>query len=109
MVIGATLALGISYYAIADARLSWRNICQLRDERRYLKTQKARHGQNAQTLRCLDTMLNVNFREMGTELIDRMGMDIFMGFRAIAVGAGTFLAIDDANFRAWQASNLLSG
>ncbi|KAF8860182.1 hypothetical protein BDZ45DRAFT_649031 [Acephala macrosclerotiorum] len=109
MIIGGTLALGISYFAFKDARLSWRNFLYLRDERRYLRTQKTYYGQDRQIIHSLDSQLNVNFREMGTELVDRIGMDIMMGFGAVAVGVGTFMAIDGANHSVWQASNLLSG
>jgi len=46
---------------------------------------------------------------MGTEIIDRIGMEILMGFGAIAVGIGTFMAIDGINHPVWVASNLLTG
>jgi len=46
---------------------------------------------------------------MGTELVDRIGMDIVMGFGAVLVGIGTFMAIGGANPGVFQASNLMSG
>jgi hypothetical protein len=109
MAIGGTLALAISYYAINDARMSWRNTRLLRDERRYLQTQKASYSQDRQVVRNLDCRLDVNFRETGTECVDRIGMDIVMGFGAVAVGVGTLMAIGGANRHVFKASNLLSG
>ena len=109
MAIGGALALGFSYYAFKDARLSWRNILRLREERRYLRTQRVYYGQNGQIVRYVDSLLDVNFRETGTELVDRISMDTLMGMGAVVVGVGTFMAIGGANFKVWQASNLLSG
>ncbi|KAF8846613.1 hypothetical protein BDZ45DRAFT_682418 [Acephala macrosclerotiorum] len=109
MALGATLALSISYFAFKDATLSRRNIHVLREERRYLRTQKADHVQDVPIARDVQSQLDVNFREMGTELVDRIGMDIVMGFGAICVGIGTFLAIGGANHNVFLASNLLSG
>lgn len=109
MAIGGTLALGIFYYAFNDARLSWINIRGLREERQYLRTQKAHFSQDRQIVRTLDSLLDVNFREIGTELVDRIGMDVFMGFGAVMVGIGTYMAIGGANHSVWLASNLLSG
>jgi len=109
MAIGGTLALSISYFAFYDARLSWRNILLLGEERRYLRMRRAYHIQDRQIVRTLDSLLDVNFRETGTELVDRIGMDIFMGFGAIMVGIGTFLAIGGAIPSLYKASNLLSG
>ena len=109
MALGATLALSISYFAFKDAGLSRRNIHVLREERRYLRTQKADHVQDVPIARGVQSQLDVNFREMGTELVDRIGMDIVMGFGAICVGIGTFMAIGGANHNVFLASNLLSG
>jgi hypothetical protein len=109
MAIGGTLALSISYFAIHDARMSWRNTCLLRNERRYLQTQKASSSQDRQVARDLDCRWDVNFRETGTELVDRIGMDIVMGFGAAVVGVGTLMAIGGANRHVYRASNLLSG
>jgi hypothetical protein len=109
MALGGTLALSISIFAFRDARLSWRNILLLREERRYLRAQKADHAQQTPIARDAASQLNVNFRELGTEFIDRVGMDVVMGFGAIVVGIGTYLAIGGANHALFQASNLLSG
>lgn len=109
MAVGGTLALSISLFAFKDAELSQRNILLLRDERRYLLSQKADHVQNTQIARDLDGQLNVNFREMGMEFVDRIGMDIIMGFGAVLVGIGTFMAIAGADPTIFLASNLFSG
>lgn len=107
MALGGTLALTISIFAFRDAFLSRENIRNLRKERRFLWAQKADLG--AEISRDLDSQLNMNFRELGTEYVERLGMDIAMGFGAIMVGIGTFLAIGGANPRIFSASNLLSG
>lgn len=46
---------------------------------------------------------------MGIELVDRIGMDVIMGFGAVVVGIGTSMAIGGANHNVFVASNLLSG
>jgi hypothetical protein len=107
MAIGGTLALSISIFAFQDSRLSWRNIRLLHSERRYLLRRKAEDP--GQVGRDLDSQLNVNFRELGTELVDRVGMDIVMGFGAVMVGIGTFMALGGANPTVFIVSNLLSG
>jgi hypothetical protein len=109
MVLGGTLALAISHFAFRDAKLSRRNVLLLQEERRYLQTQKADLSQSAQSSHDLDCQLDVNFREMGTEIVDRIGMDIVMGFGAVVVGTGTFMAIGGTDPVVYQASNLLSG
>jgi hypothetical protein len=85
MAVGGTLALTISLFAFKDAELSQRNILLLRKERRYLRTQIADHAQKTQIARDVDGQLNVNFRELGTELVDRIGMDMIMGLGAVLV------------------------
>jgi uncharacterized membrane protein len=109
MAVGGTVALGIIYYAFRDARLSRRNLLILRDERRYLQAQKIRYGHDRDVSRSLEAQLEVNYREMGTEWVDRVGMDCLMGFGALLVGVGTFMAIGGANHKVFIASNLLSG
>jgi hypothetical protein len=109
MAVGATFALTISMFAFYDARLSYRNVVLLRQERAHLQMQKVNSAQDKQVARDIETQLAVNFRETGTEMIDRVGMDIVMGFGSILVGVGTFLAIGGANPRLYKASNLLSG
>ncbi|TKA77917.1 hypothetical protein B0A49_05464 [Cryomyces minteri] len=109
MAIGGTFTLIMSYFAFKDVQLSWRNMLLLLEERRYLREQRVQHAQDTQTVCALDCHLDVNSREMGAELTDRIGMDILMGFGAILVGIGTFMAIGGANPGVHQASNLLSG
>jgi len=43
MALSGTLALSVSYFALKDAQLSWRNLLFLHEERRYLRTQKHRY------------------------------------------------------------------
>jgi hypothetical protein len=105
--LGGTLALAISIFAFRDAHLSRENIRNLRAERRFLYTQKADVG--AEISRDVECQLDINFRELGTEYVDRLGMDIVMGFGSVMVGIGTFLAIGGANPRVFRASNLMSG
>ncbi|KAK5011852.1 hypothetical protein BJ546DRAFT_1071909 [Cryomyces antarcticus] len=109
MAVGGTFTLIISCFAFKDVRLSWRNVLLLLDERSHLRRQKVHYAQDKQSVRALDCHLDVNSREMGAELTDRIGMDILMGFGAVLVGIGTFMAIGGANPSVHQASNLLSG
>ncbi|ERS98098.1 uncharacterized protein SPSK_06217 [Sporothrix schenckii 1099-18] len=115
MALGASVALGILYFAVQDARLSWANVCGLRAERRHLHQAlgdaRRQHGdvKDKAMVRTLACLLDVNFRETGTELVDRLGMDVCMGFGALTVGVGTFMAIGGANRNVFFASNLLSG
>jgi hypothetical protein len=109
MAVGGFLALLISQFAFRDAVLSWRNIKVLREERRRLKLMKTLHKSMGKVRRGIDAMLDVNKRELGTEYVDRLGMDCCMGFGAVAVGVGTLMAIGGANPKVFEASNLLSG
>ncbi|PNY25215.1 Uncharacterized protein TCAP_04843 [Tolypocladium capitatum] len=109
MAVGGTVALGMICFAVKDAILSRQNLRGLMAERRYLRAQRRLCGQNTRLARSLDCLLDVNFRETGTEAIDRIGMDTFMGFGALTVGVGTYMAIGGANPAVFQASNLLSG
>lgn len=109
MGVGGALALAISYFAFKDAELSWRNMRRLREERLYLQTQKAEHNKDTQIVRYIDGRLAVNFREMGTEWVDRVCMDTLMGFGAVVVGIGTLMAIDGLDPTVFLASNLMSG
>lgn len=120
MGIGGCVALFFGLVAIHDARLSWRNICLLRRERRILldlqlhdegsselDPEKATTTSLQQT--ALKIYAQVNRFELLTEIIDRWLMDVTMGFGAVLVGAGTLMAIAGANPRVFHASNLLSG
>lgn len=57
----------------------------------------------------LRVYIDVNTFELGTEIIDRLMMDVTMGFGAVLVGVGTLMAIGGANHDVFLASNLLSG
>ncbi|KAF4633164.1 hypothetical protein G7Y89_g4954 [Cudoniella acicularis] len=107
MGLGGTFALAMFVYAAVDAVLSYRNVRLLRRERHFLQSEK-RNATDGLT-QDLDAHLNVNFRELGTEWVDRVGMDITMGFGCIMVGVGTLMAIGGANPYVYKASNLLSG
>ncbi|KFY78016.1 hypothetical protein V499_02728 [Pseudogymnoascus sp. VKM F-103] len=109
MAVGGTLALFLSYFAFKDAKLGWCNLVHLREERRDLQRQKTHDLEDGQIIQGLDARLNVSFREIGTESISRVGLDVCMGVGGIIIGIGTFLAIGGANRRVWHASNLMSG
>ncbi|KAJ5594667.1 uncharacterized protein N7459_000875 [Penicillium hispanicum] len=109
MGIGGTLALGMVFVAIQDFRLSWRNVKLLREERAQLQRLRQYHCKNPELTRLLDARLGVGFREIGTEVVDRIVMDLLMGAGSVLVGVGTLMAIGGANHRVYKASNLLSG
>jgi len=111
MAIGAVCALGMLYFVVRDAMLSWYNIRGLRAERRYLLAQRLHDRDDAQMLRTIDTFLDVNFKELGTEVVDRVATDLLMGVGALLVGVGTFLAMAGGNNTdpIYVASNLLTG
>jgi hypothetical protein len=114
MAIGGTIALGISTFAVWDCVRSYRNTRLLLRERSSLRkevsTIKSRRPpvHSPANLECL-VYWDINNRELGTELIDRIGMDCLLGFGAVLVGLGTYLAIAGANPRAYLASNLMTG
>ncbi|KIY01613.1 uncharacterized protein Z520_03165 [Fonsecaea multimorphosa CBS 102226] len=109
MALGATMALVTSLFAFRDVALSWRNIQVLRRERSYLKRERARCRRDKASLRSVDAIIGVNFRESGTELLDRLIVDVLLGFGAFLVSIGTYMAIGGANPSVFKASNLLSG
>lgn len=118
MAIGGTVALGMIYFCVVDGRLSWQNVRALREERRYLRSQRVSYlGEgddmvttNANMLRTIDCFLDMNTREMGTEMVDRLGMDTLLGFSAFCVGVGTLMAMDGGVHRGvFVGSNLLTG
>lgn len=110
MGLGGTAALGMIYFCIKDGRLSLANLRALREERRYLKNQRPLYLDNPNMLRTIDCFLDMNTRESGTEMVDRIGSDTLLGISAFMVGIGTYMAMDgnhdSANYRA---SNLLTG
>ncbi|KAJ5188928.1 hypothetical protein N7491_005250 [Penicillium cf. griseofulvum] len=109
MGIGGTLALGMVLVVIHDFRLSWINVKLLRAERNHLQRLRQRHDKNEELARLIDNRLGVGVREIGTEVIDRIVMDVLMGFGSLLVGVGTLMAIGGANPHVYKASNLLSG
>ncbi|KAL4816822.1 hypothetical protein BDW67DRAFT_160933 [Aspergillus spinulosporus] len=102
MAIGGPIALLVSLIAARDLYLSWRNVSLLYSERKALQSIAFRNEKTS-------AILGVNARELGTEAIDRMLMDFFLGVGALLVGTGTIMAIWGADHRVFQASNLLSG
>ena len=114
MAIGGPIALCMTFIAVRDFHLSWRNVRLLRAERAQLYSLRqslcaAEGEKDDEVTRVLDSRLGVGIRELGTELVDRMVMDALMGVGALLVGVGTIMAIFGANPRVFLASNLLSG
>ncbi|KAJ5835275.1 hypothetical protein N7447_001301 [Penicillium robsamsonii] len=109
MGIGGTLALGMLLVVIYDFQLSWTNVKLLRAERDHLQRLRQYHSKNAELVRLIDSRLGVGVREIGTEAIDRIVMDLLLGFGSLLVGVGTLMAIGGANPHVYKASNLLSG
>lgn len=110
MAIGATVALGMIYWCVKDGRLSYSNLRALKEEREYLRQQRKLHQDDTNMLRTIDCFLDMNTRESGTELIDRIGSDTLLGISALLVGVGTFMAMDgDHDSANYKASNLLTG
>ena len=111
MAFGGTLALSMLYFVVKDSRLSWKNICGLKEERRYLHAQRQHYQAQGdkEMIRCIDCYLLVNFRELGTEIVDRFGMDMLLGFGALLVAPGTYIAIAGANPKIHLASDLMTG
>lgn len=109
MGVGGTVALALSIFAFHDAYLSWHNIRFLQNERRYLKQRRASRSREKRTEQNINVQMDVSFREIGTEIIDRIGMDSLMGVGAVLVAIGTFTAIRGANPIAYLTSNLLTG
>ncbi|KAL4795794.1 hypothetical protein BDV19DRAFT_388820 [Aspergillus venezuelensis] len=102
MAIGGPIALLVSLVAARDFYLSRRNVVLLYSERQALKAISYPDEKTS-------AVLGVNYRELGTEVIDRMLVDLFLGIGALLVGTGTIMAIWGANPRVFNASNLLSG
>lgn len=109
MGIGGAFALGMIFVAIQDYMLSRRNVRLLQDERKYLQRLRQDHVNDPELVRVLGSRLGVGMREIGTEVVDRIFMDILLGGGSVLVGVGTLMAIGGANRRVYEASNLLSG
>ncbi|KAM0722516.1 hypothetical protein Q7P37_001957 [Cladosporium fusiforme] len=116
MALGGTGALLLLILGMRDMPRSWCNWALLRSERKRLlsKLESSLAGQmqdtpNQLTVHDLQTHLDVNYREMGNEIIDRFLMGLGLGFGALTVAAGTYLAMAGANPNAFKASNYLTG
>ncbi|PYH84283.1 hypothetical protein BO82DRAFT_352263 [Aspergillus uvarum CBS 121591] len=125
MAIGGPCALCMTLVAARDMYLSAANVRLLRQERAFLAdsistSASADHTKDqvhkpapASEKNTIDTLNEykhgVNTREVLTEVIDRILMDLLMGIGALLVGIGTLLAIWGADRTIYHASNLLSG
>ncbi len=109
MAIGATVAGIMSLFAMRDAKYAWRNVRFLRNQRRQLKDVQTQRLAQSQTTQDIEVLLELNVRELGSESINRFGMDVLMGFGAVLICIGTYMAIGGANRKVWLASNILSG
>ncbi|KAG6016161.1 hypothetical protein E4U54_002155 [Claviceps lovelessii] len=109
MAVGGAVAGTMSIFAFRDARRACYNVRYLRKQRRVLLEEKRERELRLAATVDLDVILAINFRELGTELVSRWIMDLLMGFGAILICIGTYLAIGGANPAVYLASNLLSG
>jgi hypothetical protein len=115
MGLGGAVALSLVPFAIKDGLLCWQNSKMLIQERILLLREagevvdEEKGKMRVALQKGLDTRLEVNRKELGTELFDRGSMDLLMGISALLVGIGTLMAIGGANPRVYHASNLLSG
>ncbi|KAH0495906.1 hypothetical protein TgHK011_009431 [Trichoderma gracile] len=109
MAVGATFAGIMSVFAMLDARRAWRNVTFLRQQYRELRQARERRAAKAQPTTDLDVLLSVVYREIGTEGINRWGLNLFMGAGAVLIAIGTYLALGGQNDAIFLASNLLSG
>ncbi|KAK5659766.1 hypothetical protein OQA88_977 [Cercophora sp. LCS_1] len=112
MVFGGVLAFSMLYFVIKDAILSSGNIRGLRRERRFLQEWRERNdsrGGSPEISRTINCFLAVNFRELGTELVDRFVMGAILGVGAVLVGTGTLIAIAGDDPTLFVTSNLLTG
>lgn len=110
MATGGSVTLLLSTFALFDFRRSWKNTCILRDERKYLHQLRSENDDKGGLIRDIDRILSVNYREITSEIVDRVAMDFLLGFAGLLVGVGTLIAIPGANnHRVYLASNFLSG
>ena len=109
MAIGGTVAAMVSVAAFRDFRLARKNVCFLRQQRREQKAERARRLARDESTRSIDVYLAVTFRELGSEVITRLLVDLLLGFGGILISIGTYMAIGGANETVWTTSNILSG
>jgi hypothetical protein len=108
MAAGGSLTIMICLLAFYDFKLALENVRILRAEQNYL-TSLVGTERHRDVQRDLDRRLGVITRELGTEIIDRVFVNIYLSGGGLIVGVGTLLAIGGANRRVFVASNLLSG
>lgn len=109
MAIGGTAAAVLCILAFRDSKLAYKNVRFLLQQRREQKVERARRLDRAESVRDINVYLAITFRELGNEVIARWFMDLLMGFSAILISVGTYMAIGGANQHVWFASNILSG
>lgn len=111
MAIGGPVGLLMTVVALRDFRLGLANIRLLLEERRHLHRLRMEYAdrKDSQMVSLLDCRLGVSYREIGTEVIDRIVMDGLMGIGSLLVGTGTIMAIWGRYPTVFHASNLLSG
>lgn len=110
MATGGSVTLLLSTFALFDFRRSWKNTRILRNERKYLHKLRSENGHQQDLVRDIDRILSVNYREMTSEIVDRVALDCLLGFAGLLVGIGTLIAIPGAhNHQVYLASNFLSG
>lgn len=109
MAIGGTVAGVLSVFAFLDSRRACYNVRYLRRQRKQLFEEKQQREARSESTLETDVILALNFRELGIELVARWIMDLLMGFGAVLICVGTYMAIGGANPQVFHASNLLSG
>ncbi|KAJ0115259.1 hypothetical protein J7T55_001669 [Diaporthe amygdali] len=114
MAVGGIFALLMSVFAFRDALLSLPDVCVLLEQCRRLRHErverlKEEDGSRKQQTLDVDVLLDVVWRELGTETISRFGLDLLLGAGAVMIGVGTLMAIGGTDKKVWFASNLLSG
>lgn len=109
MALGATGALVILFFASLDYPRAWRNTSILRAERNSLTELGKDRTRSGLSQRDLQTYIDINHRELGNETVDRLIMLVLLGFGALTVGIGTYMAMDGANPTVYLASNIITG
>lgn len=111
MGLGGSIAILWTIFAFWDMHKSLPNIRLLREERRFLKRwqQDLNADESLETSCLVQAYLDVNFRELGWECIDRVMLDVCCGISGILVGTGALMAIRGDVDEVFLASNLLSG
>ncbi|RHZ64680.1 hypothetical protein CDV55_107024 [Aspergillus turcosus] len=104
------IALLMATVAVRDFALSYANLLLLLSERKALRSSE--HAITARTQKRgmeREGVLGVNTREVLTEFLDRVLMDVLLGAGALLVGTGTIMAIFGDERTVYEVSNLLSG